>query len=164
MQLLRGHDPQVEDPCFSMLQFYTFSPISVQIFLLSFQLDICTHMLIRHLKTNTSQIELWNFLTKSAPPEVFLFSVNVVHSANCSTSQSFFIPPSFHTLLGCYSSPKHCDSEVRLELRNPFLPEPWHRKLTGPLDSMLGSCHLLTYVGLCYSCILSLSCCGSGFM
>lgn len=137
MQLQRGHDPQVEDPCFSMFQFYSCSPISVQIFLFSFQLDISTHMLIRHLKTNTSQIELWNFLTKSAPPEVFLFSVNAVHSANCSTSQSFFTPLWFHTLLGSYSSPKHCDSEVRLELRNPFPPEPRHRKLTGPPDSML---------------------------
>lgn len=142
MQLQRGHDAQVEEPCFSVFQFYTCSPISVQIFPFSFQLDICTHMLIRHLKTNTSQIELWNFLTKSAPPEVFLFSVNAVHSANCSTSQSFFIPSWFHTLLGSYSSPKHCDSEVRLELRNPFPPEHRHRKLTGPSYFMLSELSL----------------------
>lgn len=100
-----------------------------------FQLDICTYMLIRHLRTNTSKIELLNFLTKSAPPAVFLFSVNAVHAANCSfqTSQSLSLfLPCFCILLGFDSSSKHCACEARLELRKALLLEPWSPSFHDP--------------------------------
>lgn len=126
-------------------------------------------MLIRHLKTNTSKIELLNFLTKSASPEVFLFSVNAIPSANCSTqtsqSLSLFLP-CFRILLGIYSSPKHFSCEGSLELRNPFTPELWHSKLTGPPDPMLPELSLtsICQVVLFLYPIFLCPHCGSGSM